>query len=353
MENYLEQIYRIKYILYKCNYENNIKFPLEKGTDSLLTVGIVGVNIIKHDEIIKKLYSETSNIKYLNLNSKNGEADINNISCDIIVQIIDAVQPLSKGDYKLFTNLSKYYNNIIFIVSRLNYVDYEEISELKDYIEVKINKISSNGKVFYLDEEISSNYFINYLKEISIDDVVKNNIKKFKVKELCKEGIRTIGEEIRIFENWEDEKKNKIEDMNSMIDKLYSYGEGYALYFMRYKERVENYITKFGMGDINYIKKCLDEFLSSIQGSFRKYFEDDIEEIVELRFKIGQDMSSPSVFIEDIRIVLNKNMQRAINKINYDIQILKNKSKDIEKINILKESYRELLKINEEVGYEQ
>lgn len=347
MGNYIEQINSLEDIFKRCDFQYGLKCCLEQRKDEVLNIGIIGINVIDHLELINKLCLEGTNTKLVNLNLQNeGDPSINT-SCDMVIQVIDAVQPVTKGDFNLYTNLSKYYNNIIFVLSRLRYIDEEEVDDLKNYIDEKLNIFNENKKVFYLDEDISFGKLVQYLKESSNNDLMKNSVHRFKLNAFNRDAFEFFKENINLLDNWEVEKNKEIDVMNNRINKLYFYGEGFALYFHRYIERVEKYIISSGKDDTKYIQRCFNDFISCVEVNHRKYLGLDGVKTNVLNLFDDKYSSTPCLFIEDTKILTNKNINHLISKINKNIVELKNKSKDTEHLNTLKECYKELIDLGE------
>lgn len=352
MDNYIEQINNLREVFEKINFQDGIKCCEEQIKEEGFRVGVIGINLRENLEIRRKLSLDVSNVKFLELALEDRGTRRISTSCDIVIQVIDAVQPVTKGDYNLYNKLSQYYNNIVFIVDRLKYIDEEEIDDSKNYIEEKLSLLSRNKSVFYIEEDSSYSQLVEYLREVSVKNSIKINIQKFKLHSLYVGAIKFLQQNINLLENWEVEKNKKIEEMSSNINKLYFYGEGFALYFNRYKDRLNNYISEFGKEDITYIHKCFNDLISSVQGCYKKYLRLDIENINILNLEDKKYSSTPYLFIEDLRMIINRNIQHIINKINNDIEELQNKCKDIQQLNILKECYTELIIKRKEISYE-
>lgn len=353
MEKYIEQIKFINEIFEKCNFSNGIKCCSDQIEANNLNVGVIGINLTDNAELISKISSRVSNIEFKNLKLKNEGEELNfDTGCHIIIQVIDAVQPVTKGDYNLYKNLSKYYNHIIFIIDRMKYIDKDEIDDLKYYIKDKLNTFNKSNNVFYSEDENSFLKLMGYLKKINDSHEVKNSSNKFKLKALSSEGINFIKSNINLLENWESEKQKRIEIMSKKISELLFYGEGFTLYFNRYEERVKKYISSFGKEDTKYIEHCFSDLLSCVQIGFKKYLKLPMEYINSLNLKDDKYSLIPASFVEELRLITKKNIQRIIKETNECIQNLKNKPRDEEYFEGLKQSISLLISFKEELENE-
>lgn len=351
MANYTEQISSLKELFEKSHFDHGTKCCGEQLLNRRLNLGIIGVNITDHSELINKISNEVSNADFYSIRDNGCEPGFST-GCDAVLQVIDAVQPVTRGDLELYRNLSKYYINIIFAVSRVKYVDEDEVEELQDYIKQKLSGVSQNKMIVYTDNHEDFVKLTDYIKTMAETEETKSKIADYKLKAFCSEGLQYIKEKIYLLDNWETEKSKKINDMKKQIDEMNHYGEGFTLFFNRYEERVQKYMTATRAADRRYLEFCLKEFTSCIQTGCRKYLNSKIDGINSLVVTEDKYLSSPVLYIEEVRSALKKSIHNLINDVTVSIEKTCNEKKNEEDLALLRECCSELMHMKEEIDCE-
>ncbi|ERI91586.1 hypothetical protein HMPREF1982_03095 [Clostridiales bacterium oral taxon 876 str. F0540] len=337
MRNYLELANRLAEIFDKCKYEEANRKILKMNQCENLAVGIIGVNITEHDQFLHYLKERCPNFTFADLN----QSDEYYFDCDVIIQVIDAVQPVSRGDYELYKRLSIYNKFILFSISRLEYIDEDELESLKDYIESKLNSFNKNSKIYYLKNKTESVELYEHLNSFEAD--MKNDSIKYKLYNVCLESLNYIEKQIYDLENWETQKSKQIGKIEDEINKYISYGEGFALFIERQREEYEKYLAQNGTNDKKHVESYFNNLITAIDAGLRKYVDyscNDLKKINAFGIEI----------FEELRTYINSYLHRNIEEANLKISEINKREKDMNYLSTLKEGFNNIKNIEGELN---
>ena len=251
MEDYIEQSKNLKNTLSKVKAVE-INSLLEQINFEVFNIGIVGNNIKENKDILNDIKKNISNINIEEIE------DLNYMGYDSVIIVLDAVQPISKGDIELYELMHEKCNDICFILKRLELVDEEDKEELLEYVKSKLLNVIGNNNVFILNEDKFMNNLIEEFKNL---DKLKHDSISYKLKILFDESIKYLNESIDKIENWDKYKEEEISVLQSQIESINYFGEGMAIFLNELcndlkKEDVQvsdTFYTDFING-INYVK---------------------------------------------------------------------------------------------------
>lgn len=366
MVNYIKQFNDLQEIYKKCGIEywNNV-CEEQKECENLKVI-VTGLNMKKCSRFIENIKDYINETSFEDITEmiydRDDEDNKNKIKFDtsahLVIQVIDASQPVSKGDYRIYEQFSSIYNNIIFIVDRMEYVDNDEIEEIKEYVKEKVGTFKKNANVFYIyNSEIENNSDLStYLKKAELNaKYLIEEEEKFKLNKSINECKKILFEKIQIEENWDsfvEAKKQKIMNLNKYIKR---HGWRFSVFFLKQKEKLEKYFLLYNKEiDKGYIEEYFRSLISVLCTGYEKYIGSKLGELKKF-------MEKGIIIENEIEIssfsILEQLRQAVVIAIDSEIKKNEKKIKTIGKerknnyINILKDSIKELEKISGEIIY--